>query len=199
MERCERTLSKVPHFELSDYECRNFPLRTQDKCEGEKKIFCAAWTSARYFTEWGIWFSAAALVALLFGISTHSRRRRVWRAVAGLVLLHGATSFMTRTGLLAHVYSLSQLASSCSRSCSLRSYTIGKGSLPLSMQCPVSHVCQACAFVLKRVRTGFGFILNAMSWLFGFAVAYGVIYTGMAADRGYRWAAGNRFYYPIRG
>ena len=95
MERCERTLSKVAPFELSDYECRKFPLRIQDGCEGEKKIFCAAWTSAQYLTEWGIWFSAAALVALLFGISTHSRRRRVWRAVAGLVLLHGAISFMT--------------------------------------------------------------------------------------------------------
>jgi len=31
-----------------------------------------------------------ALFALLIGVSTHSRRRRVWKAVAGLVTFNGA-------------------------------------------------------------------------------------------------------------
>ncbi|KAL4073934.1 hypothetical protein J3A83DRAFT_2644826 [Scleroderma citrinum] len=168
MERCERTLIEIPgpnnasHFELSDYECREFPLRVQDKCQDENKIFCAAWTSAQYATELGIGFAATALVALLFGVSTHSRRRRVWRAVAGLVLLHACFQLVTFM-LVAELYRTERFPA------------------------------------FEYAMPGLGFILNAMSWLVGFGVAYGVIYTGMAADRGYRWAAGNRFYYPIRG
>ena len=94
MQRCERTLVSIPgpstgRIEYSDYECRPFPLRVQDGCETENRLSCAKWVSAQYFTELGIGFAAIALVALLIGVSTHSRRRRVWRAVAGLVLIHG--------------------------------------------------------------------------------------------------------------
>jgi len=95
MERCERTTISLPSgpsngaLEYTDYECRPFPLSVQDKCDNENRLFCAVWSSARYFTELGIGFSGMALVALLIGVSTHSRRRRVWRAVAGLVILHG--------------------------------------------------------------------------------------------------------------
>jgi hypothetical protein len=35
-------------------------------------------------------FGVMALLALLIGVSTHSRRRRVWKAVAGLVSFNGA-------------------------------------------------------------------------------------------------------------
>jgi hypothetical protein len=38
----------------------------------------------------GVGFGIMALLALLIGVSTHSRRRRVWKAVAGLVTLNGA-------------------------------------------------------------------------------------------------------------
>lgn len=94
MQRCERTLVSIPgpsngRLEYSDYQCRPFPLRVQDGCEKENRLSCAKWVSAQYFTELGIGFAAMALAALLIGVSTHSRRRRVWRAVAGLVLLHG--------------------------------------------------------------------------------------------------------------
>lgn len=95
MQRCERSSISIPapggngRLEYSDYECRPFPLRVQDGCENENRLFCAEWVSAQYFTELGIGFASLALVALLIGVSTHSRRRRVWRAVAGLVLLHG--------------------------------------------------------------------------------------------------------------
>lgn len=64
-------------------------MRVEDHCEQENSRFCILFTSARYATELGIGFSAMALVALLIGISTHTRRRRIWRAVAGLVALHG--------------------------------------------------------------------------------------------------------------
>lgn len=95
MQRCERTFVSIPgptngRLEYSEYECRPFPLRVQDKCEKENRLPCAEWVSAQYFTELGIGFASMSLAALLIGVSTHSRRRmRVWRAVAGLVLLNG--------------------------------------------------------------------------------------------------------------
>lgn len=95
MQRCDRSLVSIPgpstggRLEYSEYECRPFPLRVQDGCEDENRLSCAEWVSAQYFTELGIGFAAMALVTLLIGVSTHSRRRRVWRAVAGLLLLHG--------------------------------------------------------------------------------------------------------------
>jgi hypothetical protein len=35
-------------------------------------------------------FGVMALLSLLIGVSTHSRRRRVWKAVAGFVTVNGA-------------------------------------------------------------------------------------------------------------
>lgn len=93
MERCERSVLSIPigngHLGYSDFQCRRFPLKVQDGCEKENHFACAKWVSAQYSTELGIGFASMALVALIVGVSTHSRRRRVWRAVAGLVLLHG--------------------------------------------------------------------------------------------------------------
>jgi len=43
-----------------------------------------------YFVELAMGFGALSLLSILVGVSTGSRRRRIWRAVAGLVLLHGA-------------------------------------------------------------------------------------------------------------
>ncbi|KAH7888707.1 hypothetical protein F5I97DRAFT_1803798 [Phlebopus sp. FC_14] len=168
MERCERTVVDIPgpnnggRLEYVEYECRPFPLRVQDKCEDENHIFCAAWTSAQYFTELGIGFAAMALAALLIGVSTHSRRRRVWRAVAGLVLLH--TAFQLATFIL------------------------------------VTDLYRKDRFpAFEHAKPGAGFVLNAISWVAGITVGVGVIVTGIAADRGHKWAAGNRAYQPIRG
>jgi hypothetical protein len=46
---------------------------------------------------------------------------------------------------------------------------------------------------------GLGYVFNAISWVAGFLVGCAVIVTGIAADRGQKWAAGNRAYQPIRG
>ncbi|KIK91818.1 hypothetical protein PAXRUDRAFT_830516 [Paxillus rubicundulus Ve08.2h10] len=168
MERCERSVITIPspnkggRFEYKESECRAFPLRVQDGCEDDNRIFCAAWVSAQYFTELGIGFAAMALVALIIGVSTHSRRRRVWRAVAGLVLLHAVFQLVT-FGLVAELYR--------------------KDRFP----------------AFEHAKPGAGFVLNAISWVVGLFVAFGVIVTGIAADRGHKWAAGNRAYRPIRG
>jgi hypothetical protein len=47
--------------------------------------------------------------------------------------------------------------------------------------------------------TGPALVFNAVAWVFGVLTAISVILTGMAADRGKRWAAGNRAYQPIEG
>jgi len=36
-----------------------------------------------------------------------------------------------------------------------------------------------------------------VSWLFSFIIVFGVIWTGKAADKGHKWAAGNRPYTRI--
>lgn len=96
-ERCERVTVFTPEPDhdsdpvVEVLECRPFPFGVRDGCKHPGTLVCAAWTSAQYFSELGCWCAGAALVALLFGVSTHSRRQRVWRAVAGLVLMHGAS------------------------------------------------------------------------------------------------------------
>lgn len=45
---------------------------------------------------------------------------------------------------------------------------------------------------------GLGYVFNAISWVAGFLVGAAVIVTGIAADRGHQWAAGNRAYRRIR-
>ena len=72
------------------FKCRDFPKRVADRCEEENRLFCVEWTSAGYLAQLALGFGVMALFALLIGVSTHSRRRRVWKAVAGLVTLNGA-------------------------------------------------------------------------------------------------------------
>ncbi|OJA18635.1 hypothetical protein AZE42_01780 [Rhizopogon vesiculosus] len=166
-ERCERAIISFPgpsnggRLEYTDYECRPFPLSVKDKCDDENRLFCAVWTSAHYFTELGIGFAAMALVSLLIGVSTHSRRRRVWRAVAGLVILHAVFQLVTFI-LITELYR--------------------KNRFP----------------AFEHAKPGVGYALNVASWILGFVVGTGVIVTGVAADHGYKWAAGNRAYRRIR-
>ena len=95
LERCERSVLVLPgmpdnggHIEYRDYKCRAFPVRTLDSCDKENKFFCIAWTSAGYFTELSIGFASVACLAIIFGVTTHSRRRRIWRAAAVFVAFH---------------------------------------------------------------------------------------------------------------
>ncbi|KAJ6499295.1 hypothetical protein C8R45DRAFT_981885 [Mycena sanguinolenta] len=85
---CQRVAIDLPgggtKFERS--QCRKFPSRDEEDCD-ENGYFCAAWTSAGYAVEIAIGFGALSLVAILVGVSTSARRRRVWRVVAGFVVL----------------------------------------------------------------------------------------------------------------
>jgi hypothetical protein len=96
--RCDLTITSIPDptaggkLLYRKYECRKFPVQVTDRCEKENRAFCAAWTSAGYLDQIAIGFASISLVAILFGVSTHSRRRRIWRAVAVLVFLQGMTA-----------------------------------------------------------------------------------------------------------
>jgi len=166
-QRCELTVTEVPgsspkegELTYRKYECRPFPNSVKDRCEKENKAFCAAWVTAGYLDEMAIGFAAVSLAAILFGVSTHSRRRRIWRAVAGLILLT-AVSQITSFGIITDMYRTSGYPS------------------------------------FERARPGAAYVLHTTAWIFSILVAVGVILTGISADAGYRWAAGNRAYHPI--
>jgi len=103
LERCERSHIVIPspdgrpdsHLEWTDYKCRPFPTRVSDRCDKENKGFCIAWTTAGYLSELGVLMAVVASLAIIFGVSTHSRRRRIWRVVAGFVALHTALQIST--------------------------------------------------------------------------------------------------------
>ena len=48
------------------------------------------------------------------------------------------------------------------------------------------------------LHVGPAWYINLLSWILSFLVVFGVIWTGKAADKGHRWAAGNRAYTRIR-
>ncbi|KDQ57626.1 hypothetical protein JAAARDRAFT_35318 [Jaapia argillacea MUCL 33604] len=167
MERCERQIVSIPgpdggKIEYNDYKCRPWPARVADGCEEENRYMCIAWTSATYVTELGVGFASVALVAILFGISTHSRRRRIWRAVASLVALHAGLQIVAFS-LITDVY----------------------------------HKSEYPGF--KHARPSTSYVLNVVDWAASLFVVGGVVVTGISADAGHKWAAGNRAYQPIRG
>ncbi|KAJ7188259.1 hypothetical protein C8R46DRAFT_979288 [Mycena filopes] len=157
---CER-LEIGTKFEA--FECRKFPSREEDKCDDQNRLFCAAWASAGYAVQIAIGFGALSLAAILVGVSTHSRRRRIWRVAAGLIVLHAAFQ-VAAFALIIDMYRTSRF--------------------------PITF---------ENARLGPALAFNAVAWVFGVLTAISVISTGMAADRGKRWAAGNRAYQPIPG
>ncbi|KAF9049738.1 hypothetical protein BJ165DRAFT_943325 [Panaeolus papilionaceus] len=100
---CSLTLSEIPgpggdendKITYRKYDCRPFPNKVKDHCEQENKAFCAAWTSATYLQELAIGMAAVSLAAILFGMSTHSRRRRIWRSASVLMILQGICQIAT--------------------------------------------------------------------------------------------------------
>ncbi|KAJ4487389.1 hypothetical protein C8J55DRAFT_507809 [Lentinula edodes] len=147
-------------FEYSSYDCRPFPKRVQDGCEEENSGFCAAWTSAGYAVEISIGFAVLALFAILIGVSTGSRRRRIWKAVAGLVALQSVMQIVAFA---------------------IVTDTMRTGAFP----------------TFEDAKPGTGYILNTFTWIFSAVIATGVVVTGVFADKGHKWAAGNRAYRRI--
>ncbi|CAK5265774.1 unnamed protein product [Mycena citricolor] len=158
-----RTCSRlqVPVGKPAEFECRKFPLKQEDNCK-ENQYFCAAWTSAGYAVELAIGFGALALVAILIGVSTHSRRRRIWRVVAGVSAFHAAFQLVA-FGLIIDLVRTKEYPT------------------------------------FDHSKFGPGLALIGVSWVLSVLATISTITTGLAADRGKRWAAGNRAYQPISG
>ncbi|KAJ7346624.1 hypothetical protein DFH08DRAFT_196106 [Mycena albidolilacea] len=153
---CQRVVLDLPgggtRFERAN--CRKFPTRDQDDCD-ENRYFCAAWSSAGYAVELAIGFGALSLVAILVGVSTAARRRRVWRAVAGFIIFHSVAQLVAFI-LIVDLYRTARYPT------------------------------------FEDAKLGPALIFNAVAWIFGVITAVTVIITGTEADRGKRWAAGNR-------
>jgi len=96
LEVCERSILDMPgpggngKIRWTSENCREFPTTKYDQCEDKNRPFCTAWLSARYSAALSFVFGAAAALGLVFGVTTHSRRRRVWKAIAGLVVFQVA-------------------------------------------------------------------------------------------------------------
>jgi len=165
-QECVLTLTEIHsgkgEIVYREYECRKFPAKVDDHCEDKNEYFCNAWTSAGYLEQVAIGFAALSLATILLGISTHSRRRRIWRAVAGLVALQ-ALCQLVAFALITDLYRTSRYQT------------------------------------FDQARPGLAYILNVLSWIVGVFIASAVLITGISADKGHRWAAGNRAYHPIEG
>lgn len=85
-ERCQRT--EFPDGEVS-LRCQPFPTKDSDACDQTYGSFCTLWSTAGYISYLAIGFGAVACTAIAFGVSTHSRRKRIWKVVAALIALHG--------------------------------------------------------------------------------------------------------------
>ncbi|KAI9509731.1 hypothetical protein F5148DRAFT_710375 [Russula earlei] len=165
--RCERQVLKIPdgsgdwQYVYTDFKCRDFPKSVSDRCEQENRPFCVEWITAGYSAQLAVGFGIMALLALLIGVSTHSRRRRVWKAVAGLVTFNALFSMIAFI-IVTDLFRTSRLAD----------------------------------FV--HSKPGPAWYINLLSWISSFLIVFGVIWTGKAADKGHKWAAGNRAYTRIR-
>ncbi|KLO09473.1 hypothetical protein SCHPADRAFT_907699 [Schizopora paradoxa] len=168
LEHCQSTLIDFPgpgesgKIRYSDYTCRPFPTLKDDGCDaedgnGKRRNFCVLWWLAGYASELSVVFGGAAALAIVFAVTTRSRRRRVWRAVASLEVFH-ATFKILCFGLITDLYLTSRL--------------------PL----------------FEYARPGPAFVLNILSWTLDVFIFFGVLITGLSADAGHAWAAGNRAY-----
>ncbi|TFY62245.1 hypothetical protein EVG20_g6777 [Dentipellis fragilis] len=185
-ERCERTIIEIPgpstggKIAYTDYQCRPFPSSVTDRCEKGNRGFCTAWSSAGYLAELSVTFGAAALLSLIFGVSTHSRRRRIWKAVAVLVTAHGAF-------LLVWLEDCGMML--------IWAGVVLTAAFVMAAWAIITDLWRTSTFwEFDHARPSFSYYVSLVSWIFSYAIVGGVIYTGVAADKGHRWAAGNRAY-----
>jgi len=168
LERCERQTLDFPgpgergRIRYTDYSCRPFPDRKKDVCEEDNRAFCMLWWTAGYAAELSVVFGAAALLGIIVGVSTRSRRRRVWRAVAGLETLHAAFKIVA-FAIVTDVYR------------------------------------QALFPSFEYAQPSTAYVLNTISWIADVFIIVGVVTTGLSADAGHEWAAGNRAYRRLEG
>ena len=198
-QRCQLTISQTSDgkFSYRNYECRRFPTGEKDYCKEEGfQSFCIAWRSAYYLDQIALGVAAVALVAVLFGVTTHSRRRRTWRAVAGLVILTGESKDLCSFAQINIHYSIA--------TCQITVFALvtdlySKAAYPGFERARPGKVL-AYLTVGKAMTcslTALGYIIHTISWVLNIVIALGIITSGLSADSGHGWAAGNDAYQPI--
>jgi len=56
----------------------------------------------------------------------------------------------------------------------------------------------AASLISISPRTlGIAYVLHTITWILSIMISFSVLWTGVAADAGHRWAAGNRAYRPL--
>lgn len=166
-EMCELIITEIPgsggkdKITYRNYECRAFPNSVEDKCDGKNSGFCATWTGAAYVDYVGIGFAVVALASVLFGVSTRSRRMRIWKALAGLAAAQSASAIITFA---------------------MVTDTWRRETYP----------------GFRYAHAGPAYVMCLLSWILSLLVTVMIVVNGWAADKGYRWAVGNRRYEPIR-
>lgn len=175
---------------------RAFPKRQTDRCE-QNSGFCTSWSTAGFASELAIGCGALTLLTLIVGVSTHSRRRRIWRVVAGLIILHSVFPFILPTS--SSLTTLQQVPSRLSPSLSSPILSI-ETDTPLSIVQSSVRVVPMAVVMESRTNSnaGVSYALTVVSWALGVINAVAVMVTGHFAERGHRWAAGNRAYRTIQ-
>lgn len=162
MEHCRLVEVNLPDNQNNSnsytiYECRKFPTSLLDGCEKENRTFCATWVTAGYAAELSAGFAALTTLTILFGVSSRARRRRMWRAVAGLLSLHVLLQIITFGVVTVAFFQ--------------------------------THYPK-----FERAQFGLSYVFSVLTWVIGILTVAGVVVTGRSAEKGNRWAAGNRTY-----
>ncbi|KAH6913821.1 hypothetical protein BKA70DRAFT_1259547 [Coprinopsis sp. MPI-PUGE-AT-0042] len=166
---CELTVTEVPgpggggkdEISYRNYECRPFPNSVKDKCDGKNSGFCTTWTGAAYVDYVSVGFAVVALASVLFGVSTRSRRMRIWKALAGLAAAQTASAIIT-FAMITDTWRRERYPG------------------------------------FQHAHAGPAYVMCLLSWIISLLVTIMIIVNGWAAEKGYRWAVGNRRYEPIR-
>ncbi|KAM6502289.1 hypothetical protein JOM56_002266 [Amanita muscaria] len=160
MEHCQLADNQNNSNWYTIYECRKFPTSLFDGCEKENRTFCATWVTAGYAAELSAGFAALTTLTILFGVSSRARRRRMWRAVAGLLSLHVLLQIITFGVVTVAFFQ--------------------------------THYPR-----FERAQFGLSYVFSMLTWVIGILTVAGVVVTGRSAEKGNRWAAGNRAYHTF--
>lgn len=70
---------------------------------------------------------------------------------------------------------------------------------PFEYARPSEYLCLTPRSYFLISMLGTAYVLNTISWVMNVIVVFGVVTTGISADAGHEWAAGNRAYRPVDG
>jgi len=145
-----------------------------------------------------IGFSAVSLAAIVFGVTTRSRRRKIWRAVAGLVSMAGELCMLLFSGrseliLLGISKVYSKLHRSRSSRSNIRMLLIRRS----NEHDQVSTISIMAVSKQLTIIPGTAYVLHTFAWVSNILIVIGLIVVGLSADAGHKWAGGDHAYQPI--